>query len=127
MNEQAQTQVLEQEPQYYQEDGSNHRPFMSHLAIDETIIKPDFSASKLTYKKPIIVKTPIYLLDEQGKKIPILIETVNEQGEPIQAYDLTENGEIKYIIQDYMEETKGWETAYEDIPSVDIITKEASS
>ena len=97
--------------------------FLSNLEVNKTIILPDSNlgyATKITKKRPIIERKPIYLLDENNEKLPRL----NEDG----SYILNENNEIQYIIKDYLEKIIGFEAFEDKIPATEpIITDIASS
>lgn len=80
--------------------------------IDQMILTPEARATIITKKVPRIVKEPIYLLDENGEKIPVKDDT----GE----IRYNENGEVMYVIKEYKEHRMGWMPVQEIVPASEM-------
>lgn len=93
-------------------------PVYSSEQVDQLILTPEGKATVLIRKKPNWVKQPIYLLNEDGEKIP-----VRKDGEVV----LNENNEIQYIIKDYEYVQDGWIAVEEILPASEPFTIDNST
>jgi hypothetical protein len=85
------------------------RSFFSSEQIDATILSPEAKATIITRKVPRMVRTPIYLLDTEGNKVP----AQDEKNRNI----LNDKGEMQYIIKDYETHQDGWKAKQELLPA----------
>jgi hypothetical protein len=80
--------------------------------IDQLILTPDGRATVMVRKAPNIVKIPVYVLNENGEKVPALDENQNPR--------TNELGEIIYQIKEYKEEQQGWIPVQEIVPASEM-------
>jgi len=82
--------------------------------VDQLIVTPDTRSNLISRKIPRIIRTPIFALDKNGKKIPF----TNEEGTQI----INEKGEMQYIIKDYQETQRGWMSELDVTPAPEIFS-----
>lgn len=87
--------------------------------IDQMILTPEARATVIVKKKPNMVKVPIYLLDEDGEKVPIM-----EENEKVR---IDEDGAVQYVIKDYEIIQDGWMAVQEIVPASEIFTIDNST
>jgi hypothetical protein len=80
--------------------------------IDQMILTPEARATIITKKAPRIIRKPIFLLDDQGEKIPVKDEAGNIK--------YNEEGEVMYVIKDYEETQVGWMPVQEIVPASEM-------
>ncbi len=96
-------------------DASKDRPpIFYNEQIDQSILEPDAKSNVITKKRPRIIKVPIFLLDENGGKVPI----TDDKGKIV----INKQGEMQYIIKDYESVQDGWESVLDVIPASEIFT-----
>ena len=87
-------------------------PVYSNEQIDQLILTPEARATVITRKVPKMVKFPIFLLDEQGNKVPLL----DDEGKA-----RTDNeGIMQYVIKDFEIKQVGWESQVDYVPATEI-------
>ena len=92
----------------------NRDPVYSVEQVDQMIITPEARSSVIIKKKPKYEKIPIYAMDEQKEKIPLL----DSEGSPIVDAD----GAQRYLIKDYDYVQRGWASTMEVIPASELFT-----
>lgn len=97
----------------------NPNPVYVQEQIDQMILTPEARATVIVKKKPNMVKKPIYLLDDDGEKVPITDEKGN-----IKINDL---GEMEYVIKDFELVQDGWIAVQEIVPASEIFNIDNST
>ena len=92
----------------------NRDPVYSVEQVDQIILTPEARSSVIIKKKPKYEKIPIYAMDDEKEKIPLL----DSEGSPIVDAD----GAQRYLIKDYDYVQRGWTSAMEVIPASELFT-----
>jgi hypothetical protein len=96
-----------------------YSPLYSSEQVDQLILQGEAKATLMVKKKPRIVRKPIFALDKDGDKIPVL----NSDG----SVKLTENGEWMFQIKEYEEFQDGWESELEQSPASEIFNVDGAT
>jgi len=92
----------------------NRDPIYSIEQVDQMIITPEARSSVIIKKKPKYEKIPIYAMDNEQQKIPLL----DSESYPI----VDSDGAQRYLIKDYDYVQRGWTSAMEVIPASELFT-----
>jgi len=92
----------------------NRDPVYSVEQVDQLILTPEARSSVIIKKKAKYEKIPIYAMDDNKEKIPLL----DSEGSPIVDAD----GAQRYLIKDYDYVQRGWTSSMEVIPASELFT-----
>lgn len=97
----------------------NRDPVYSIEQVDQLILTPEARSTVIIKKKPRYEKIPVYTLDSNKQKIPLLDESNH--------FIVDSDGKQRYLIKDYDYVQRGWVPSMEIVPASELFTIDLST